>query len=421
MDRARRRPGVFDNLPDMRNDTVLCVFVLAACLGYNCYTLIVHLQSFDHGLFDFAWRPVGRDFINYWTAAVAVSEGLIPLIFDVDRFHLYQEGVFGVEFSDHSWSYPPHMLLVVWPFGQLPYLWALAAWTFVFLGLYLWAATWRQEDSFLLLLALLLAPATIANFVGGQNGFLTGALLIAGFRLLGTRPLLAGILFGILTVKPHLGILLPFALLASRQWTAIASASVTTLMLIGVSTLAFGWESWRAYIEIVIPHQSVVMNERPGGFLAMMPSAYMGLRLLEAEPLLRSGVQAILALVALGGVVWAFARCRDAGLCFATLVVGTFLASPYGFNYDMTTVSLAVALVTLRGLRGGFLPGERVALAAAWLLPVAILWLNDKQLPVGALVLLWCFVYLLLRVRQSITPRESGDLEVPGPREALAS
>lgn len=405
MDGARQRPGVLDSLPDMRNDTVLCVFVLAACLAYNCYTLIVYLQSFDHGLFDFAWRPIGRDFINYWTAAVAVSEGLIPLIFDVDRFHFYQEGLFGIEFSDHSWSYPPHMLLIVWPFGQLPYLWALAAWTLLFLGLYLWAATWRQGDAFLLLLALLLAPATIANFIGGQNGFVTGALLIGGFRLLGTRPLLAGILFGILTVKPQVGILLPFALLASRQWTAIVSASVTAVVLVGISILAFGWESWRAYIEVVIPHQAVVMNERPGGFLAMMPSAYMGLRLLEADPLVRNAVQAVLALVALGGVVWAFARCRDTALCFGILTVGTFLASPYGFNYDMTAVSLAVALVALRGLRGGFLPGERVALAATWLLPVAVLWLNDKHLPVGAPILLWCFIYLLVRVWRSPAPR----------------
>jgi hypothetical protein len=405
----------------MRNDTVLCVFLLAACLAYNCYTLIVYLQSFDHGLFDFAWRPVGRDFINYWTAAVAVSEGMIPLIFDVDLFHLYQEGLIGAEFSDHSWSYPPHMLLLVWPFGHLPYLWALAAWSFLILGLYLWAATWRHEDSSLLLLALLLAPATIANFVGGQNGFLTGALLIGGFRLLGTRPLLAGILFGILTVKPQLGILLPFALLAARQWTAIVSASATTAVLVGASVLAFGWESWEAYIKVVIPHQTEVMNERPGGFLAMMPSAYMGLRLLDAGPIVRNAVQAVFAVIALGGVVWAFARSRDAGLCFTTLVIGTFLASPYGFNYDMTTVSLAVTLIALRGLRCGFLAGERVVLAATWLLPVAILWLNDKQLPVGSLVLLACFVYVLLRVRQAVTAQERGTIAVAGSREALAS
>src|SRR3546814_5646463 len=48
-----------------------------------------------------------------------------------------------------------------------------------------------------------------------------------------------------------------------------------------------GWESWQAYAELVVPHQAVIMNERHGVFLVMMPSAYMALRLFEVEPLLR--------------------------------------------------------------------------------------------------------------------------------------
>src|SRR3546814_10633706 len=135
------------------------------------------------------------------------------------------------------------------------------------------------------------------------NGFLTAALLIGGLRLLGAKPIVAGILFGILTVKPQLGILLPFALLAARQWTAIAAAGVTTVLLVGSSVLLFVWESWQAYIDLVIPLQTVIMNERHGFFLAMMPSAYMGLRLLDVEPWLRNSVHAIFLIVALAGEI----------------------------------------------------------------------------------------------------------------------
>src|SRR3546814_7295987 len=95
---------------------------------------------------------------------------------------------------------------------------------------------------------------------------------------------------------------------------------------------------------------------------------------------------------------------------FAILAVGTFLASPYSFNYDMTTVSLAVALLVMRGLREGFLPGERVALSSAWLLPAAIQWLNANQLPVGSLVLLACFGYLLARMRRGLDDAAHGTL-----------
>src|SRR3546814_8857193 len=105
----------------------------------------------------------------------------------------------------------------------------------------------------------------------------------------------------------------------------------------------------------------------------------MALRLFEVEPLLRIAVQAVFAIVALAGVAWAFACSEDCDLKFAILSVGTFLASPYSFNYEMTTVSLAVALLVMRGLREGFLPGERVAISSAWLVPAAIQWRQANQ------------------------------------------
>jgi hypothetical protein len=402
MQGQRRLAGMLGNLPDTRNDAVLFIFLLAVCLAYSVYTSVAYLTSFKLGIFDFAWRPIGRDFVNYWSAAVAVSDGMILQIFDASLFHSYQERLLGHIFAEHSWSYPPHMLLVIWPFGQLPYLWALAAWSFLGLGLYLWTSTSGRSEARILLVALLLAPATYENFSGGQNGFLTAVLLIGGFRLLGTRPIIAGILFGILTVKPQLGILLPFALLAARQWSAIAAASATALFLLGGSVLLFGWESWQAYIDLVIPQQAALMTEHSGIYLAMMPSAYMGLRLLEVEPWLRIAIQGIFLMVAVAGVVWAFARSKDPDLKFGVLAVGTFLASPYGFNYDMTTVSLAVAVVALRGLSHGFLPGERVALAMVWLLPTTIYWLNVNYLPLGPLILLACFGYFLARMRRPL-------------------
>src|SRR3546814_141809 len=115
------------------------------------------------------------------------------------------------------------MLLLVWPFGQLPYIWSLAAWSFLWLGLYLWTSIVGRSDTQILLLALLLAPATFANFSGRQHVFLSGPLLIGGLRLLGTISSVPGILFGLLTVTPPLGILLPFALLPALPVHAFTS------------------------------------------------------------------------------------------------------------------------------------------------------------------------------------------------------
>src|SRR3546814_1685541 len=115
--------GISKSPLDARNDAALFAFLLVACLAYNGYASYAYLTSFKEGIFDFAWRPIGRDFINYWSAAVALFDGMILPIFDVELFHAYQEWLLGHAFAEHNWSYPPHMLLMVWPFGQLPYLW----------------------------------------------------------------------------------------------------------------------------------------------------------------------------------------------------------------------------------------------------------------------------------------------------------
>lgn len=402
----RQHTKSLETQPIAGNGAVCCVALLAICLALDGYNGFIYLGSFREGIFDFARRPIGRDFVNYWTAGVAVFDGMVPQIFDIGPFHAYQERLFGQSFALHNWSYPPHMLLLVWPLGLLPYLWALAAWSIVTFVLYFWAASMGRQDRTLLLLALLVAPVTYQNLAAGQNGFLTGALLIAGLRLLGPRPVVAGILFGILTVKPQLGILLPFALLAARQWTAIASATLTTAVLMAVSVVLFGWQSWQAYADLVIPLQTQIMSNGEGFFQFMMPSVYMGLRLLDAGPPWPSAIQIVFAVIAVAGVLWTFARSDDRDLRLGVLAVGTVLAAPYGFNYDMTTVTLAVAVIGLRGLRGGFLPGELMVLMLTWMLPTAVLWLNAARVPLAPPILLVCFFYFLLRVAGSLRHEE---------------
>ena len=68
---------------------------------------------------------------------------------------------------------------------------------------------------FWLLLALAF-PAVLINIGHGQNGFLTAALLGGALVVLDRRPLVAGILIGLLVYKPQFGLMIPLALLAER-------------------------------------------------------------------------------------------------------------------------------------------------------------------------------------------------------------
>ncbi len=46
--------------------------------------------------------------------------------------------------------------------------------------------------------------------------------MIGACRLLGRRPVLAGVLFGLAAVKPQLGLLVPVALISARQWRSVS-------------------------------------------------------------------------------------------------------------------------------------------------------------------------------------------------------
>ena len=72
-----------------------------------------------------------------------------------------------------------------------------------------------HRATFLLLLSF---PGTYQNFIHGQNGFLSAAILGGGLLCLNRFPFIAGFIFGFLTYKPHLAILVPVVLAAGKHW-----------------------------------------------------------------------------------------------------------------------------------------------------------------------------------------------------------
>ncbi len=129
---------------------------------------------------------------------------------------------------------------------------ALTAWTVVFGGLFLFIATRpiAPERRFLAAILIVLSPAALINTIGGQNGFLTGALVLTGMLFAQRRPVLAGLAIGCLAIKPHLAIVLPFVLMAIGAWRAFATATLTVLGLAIGSVAVLGVEPWQDYFRI---------------------------------------------------------------------------------------------------------------------------------------------------------------------------
>jgi hypothetical protein len=71
---------------------------------------------------------IGRDFVATWIGARSALALNPAAWFAFDAFNAGLEAMFYQGFPVHNWSYPPHLLLMTWPLGFLPYMPAYIAW-----------------------------------------------------------------------------------------------------------------------------------------------------------------------------------------------------------------------------------------------------------------------------------------------------
>jgi len=143
-------------------------------------------------------------------------------------------------FRHHQYIYPPTFLFFIYALGFLPYLAAFALWVVATFILYEVAIYAIVRRSVALIVAIAPFPV-VKNIQLGHNGFLTAGLVGLSLVFVESRPWLSGIFLGMLTFKPQLGLLFPLALLASRNWRTLASATATSLIFAVTAAIAFGY------------------------------------------------------------------------------------------------------------------------------------------------------------------------------------
>ncbi|MCW5745267.1 MAG: DUF2029 domain-containing protein [Alphaproteobacteria bacterium] len=377
-------------------------YVRAAYLVLSVVLLLPLLRFYwpaSDGL-DVTGHPLGRDFINVW-AGPQVAFGASPsTLLDLEAYHAAIGTLFGRPLPFHFWSYPPSVLPALWPLAQLPYFWALAVWT---VGLFtIFAAVVLSQvpssQRRWALLALVLAPACLINAIGGQNGFLTAALFIGGVLSIDRRPVLAGVLFGLLTFKPQLGLVLPFALLALGAWRVIGAAIVTAILLAAGSIAALGIEPWQQYLGATGTYQWQVLHDFHGFWTYMAASPLAGAQTFGASFGLAMSLQIVVAVSALIGACWAVRRTDDPVNRVAILVAATLLVTPYALSYDLT----ALAAVIVWKLAGAWRVDSRwePVCLVAWLAPTLMMPLNMLGIGLAPLALIAFFVATLDMVRR---------------------
>jgi hypothetical protein len=334
----------------------------------------------------------GRDFVNVYTSGALTLHHRLDILYDVEAYRAYQLGLFHQSLHDHNYSYPPVTLLYTWLFALLPYPLALVAWLGGTGALFVRAARPYLARAGLSPWLALIAPASIVNLWAGHYGFLVGALWLFAWHHLPKRPVLAGVLIGLMVVKPHLAVLAPLVLLRRGEWRAIAAAAATVALLVGLSALLFGPDLWVTYLTRTATAQVGMVDDVQTFFATMMPTVTTALAILRVPTVAALAAQGVVALLAILILLKYLPKDSErAGLAAAT---ATFLVLPYAFAYDMTVAGLAGVILLKESL------GDRrawfvLAAALAAFLPMAVMWLNPAHLPIAPLLLAFQLAILL--------------------------
>ena len=199
------------------------------------------------GGIDRAGKPLGTDFVSFWTASELALQGHAADVYNIAAHWGAQRALFGDNVAYDAFFYPPPYLLICLLLAALPYFWSLAAWLGV-TGYAYWRVLRAFVGAHFDALAILAFPAFLVNAGHGQNGFLSAALIGGGALWLDRRPILAGLCFGALIYKPQLAVMIPIALIASRRWTTFAAAAASAAALIAASWMVWGGAVWRAFL-----------------------------------------------------------------------------------------------------------------------------------------------------------------------------
>ncbi|GAB4354781.1 MAG: glycosyltransferase family 87 protein [Oricola sp.] len=363
------------------------LLILGITVAATAYVLVANGGTLPNG------SPFGSDFVSFWVAAREALAGRPEIPYLADRFAAAQNALFE-DGNFYAFFYPPHYLAYMLPFGALPYYGALAAWAglgFLAALAVITAIAGRRFETVLLTLAF---PAAFLTVAHGQNAFLSAALFGGALVLLPGRPVLAGILFGLLTFKPQLGLLIPVALLADRQWRAIAAACAAAGLAGLVSVLLLGAGTWHLFLE----QGAMAADTLREGLVGWnkMISSYAALRVSGVPHGAAMAAQAAISLAVAVVVAWSWRKRSGIAseLRAALLLCGALVATPFGLNYDMFLLAPAIAFVAAHGMANGFAPWTKTVLAAVYISPFAVLWLMASMVPVAPLVTIGFFLHL---------------------------
>ncbi|WP_310880119.1 glycosyltransferase family 87 protein [Bradyrhizobium brasilense] len=374
-----------------------------ACLIVLGFTLYCVLPKVVDGT-----GATGLDFSCFWSAGKMALDGHAATAYDWPRLRQaiiqihpsLNDAPFPVYEVPIPFFYPPFFLFAATLLALLPF--PTAFWIWSTAKLLCWALVVSAiRPRFAVLLLAFAVPAVLYDFIVGQSSLLAASLLGAILLTLDRRPIVSGFLIALLIFKPQYGVLLPLVLIATGRWTVFITASLVTPVLLLLTGLTFGWDTFEGFREAAV---FATTQFHLTGTLAWykLQSVYGVLRFAGFG---YGSAMALHVAVAAAAATWTLIIWRrnvSFAVKAACLLVATLLVSPYFAIYD--TALLALALIFLMNApmaeHGALLSnrselriGFGVLVLAGFTYPVALV-------PVGPFMCATLIAMIWMRCRQ---------------------
>jgi hypothetical protein len=289
-------------------------------------------------------HPGVTDFMVFWLAGHSALKGAAAAAYVPQLHHAAEVAMSGHAFAGQlPWRNSPLFFFVAALLALLPYVWSFVVWVAATLAVYSFVV-FRIARSQLAIVLACATPAVFLNALCGQNGTLTAALMGAALLCLERRPVLSGILIGLLSYKPQFGILFPVALVAGGYWRTAIIAAVTCVAAMLVSTLVFGTETLRAFLHYLPITSNEILVHGVNGFNKLQ-TVYGFVRWIGFGNNIAWTAQTGLVCILAAALFWLWRRDVPFGLKAAALPVATLLVTPHLFMYDFPLLAMSFAFL----------------------------------------------------------------------------
>ncbi|MDA0660213.1 MAG: glycosyltransferase family 87 protein [Planctomycetota bacterium] len=359
---AKTLMGCFLNRWPLRTPCLLSLLVVVAL--YILSPNFVQHRGSAH--------PYAGDFLQEWIGGWVVDQGEVRRLYDTPYIQKIQHDphIIGFAWDESRYLpmvYPPCYYLLVSPFSWLPFhvaasLWAMLIVVCFYLSWLVLARSHRATDSrttttpsihwsWLMSFSTLYVPF-LENLASSQKATL-GMLAISGswFLLRTNHPFRAGLVVGLLAVKPQWLIVVAACMAWQRQWRfmggIVAFAGVYAILCLGM-----GWDVCWQYAEFGV--QAAEYVHHPGyethrthclyGAMVLLSGGSTNWWVRGLSLIGYAGVGCCLRQIFGQGPRW---RTFDGVMQWTSMWIATVLCSPHWLTYDLTLLVIPCATCLL--------------------------------------------------------------------------